>query len=179
MTGAAAAPVGASELQSGGSPAAPAPSPPHSNVPLEPEAARARIEVLKGDKDFFGRLSSSDQAVKQAALQEWTALHQAGFPAPAPVDAAAYGVQVAARSAQQWNEYMGWLKQRIALTPEMEAEVRNGVVREETWRWAREEKDRLVKDRAFYRRLMDGDRKATEDWERIKLLVGLRPVKVP
>jgi hypothetical protein len=159
-------------------PAAPLPSA-APTLPSEAVAARERIEVLKGDKDFFGRLNSTDQGVKQAALQEWTALHKTGFPAPAPVDAEAYGAQVAARSAQQWNEYMGWLKQRIALTPEQETEIRGGVVREETHRWAREERDRLVKDRAFYRRLMDGDRQATKDWEIVKLLIGLRPVKVP
>jgi hypothetical protein len=182
----AAAPAGATSDLLYGSTALPTPASPQwrpENYPVAPAAygaseavaARARIEELKADTDWVKRWAAGGEAEKR----EFADLHRAGFPSPAPVDVASQNAHAVARSAEQWNSYVGWLKQRIALTPEMEAEVRNGVVREETWRWARDEKDRLVKDRAFYRRLMDGDRKATEDWERIKLLVGLRPMKMP
>jgi hypothetical protein len=65
------------------------------------------------------------------------------------------------------------------VTPEQEAEMRGGVVREEFRNWALEQRDLLVKDKAFYRRLLDGDMAAKEKWGRVVALIGLRPVKVP
>jgi hypothetical protein len=51
------------------------------------------------------------------------------------------------------------------------------VVDEKSHQWAREEKDRLIKDRSFYRRLLDGDREANRQWGLLTSLLALRPVK--
>ena len=48
---------------------------------------------------------------------------------------------------------------------------------ERVHRAAIEEKDRLIKDRAFYRRLLDGDREANRQWGLLTSLLALRPVK--
>ena len=52
-----------------------------------------------------------------------------------------------------------------------------GVVDERVHRAAVEEKDRLIKYRAFYRRLLDGDREANRQWASLTSLLALRPVK--
>lgn len=57
--------------------------------------------------------------------------------------------------------------------------MRTGVIREDLHRLALEQRDLMVKDKAFYRRLLDGDMAAKEKWGRIIAAVGLRPVKAP
>ncbi len=52
------------------------------------------------------------------------------------------------------------LKQQFSLTAEQEAEIRGGVISATAHDWAGEEKERLIKDKGFYRRLLDGDRAA-------------------
>jgi hypothetical protein len=65
------------------------------------------------------------------------------------------------------------------ITPEQEAELRAGVVREDIRNLALQQRDLMVKDKAFYRRLLDGDMAAKEKWQRVIAVIGLRPVKVP
>ena len=62
------------------------------------------------------------------------------------------------------------------LTEVQELEIRAGVVDERVHRAAVEEKDRLIKDRAFYRRLLS-DREANRQWGLLTSLLALRPVK--
>jgi hypothetical protein len=141
--------------------------------------AQAAIKDRINDKAFGDRLRSADAAIAAAAKAEWTALHKAGFPAPEPVTAEAIGVQAAARAEQEWSTFFSAVRKEFAITDEQMREVRAGVIREDLHRKAVEEKDRLVRDRVFYRRLMDGDREAREKWARITLMIGLRPVKAP
>jgi len=61
------------------------------------EAARARIEELKGDKNFYQRLVVQKEV---AANRKWDALHKAGYPSAPVVDASAYGQATAARTEQ-------------------------------------------------------------------------------
>jgi hypothetical protein len=148
--------VGMSDVAA--TPAAPA------SVPLEqmsPEQAQEAIRARIHDKDFGAKLLAKDPA----ATAEWTGLHRVGFLAPQqPASVEDSANQQAARNAEGWNQYVGWLRQQWNLTPENEAEVRAGVIREQDYKWAQEEKARLIKDRGFYRRLMDGDRAAKESW---------------
>ena len=51
------------------------------------------------------------------------------------------------------------------------------MVDEKSHQWARQKKDRLIKDRSFYRRLLDGDREANRQWGLLTSLLALRPVK--
>ncbi|MFZ0373019.1 MAG: hypothetical protein WAL39_06860 [Xanthobacteraceae bacterium] len=76
-----------------------------------------------------------------------------------------------------WNAHIADLKSRFPLTEQQEAEIRSGVVDEKSYQWAREEKDRLVRSKEFYRKLMDGDRAANRDWGLITSILSLRPVK--
>ena len=141
---------------------------------LSPEAAREQIASRISDKEFGKRLLAKEPA----AFAEWSALHKAAYPSAQQIASAEdVNSQAAARNEEQWNTYFGWLKQRFALTPENEAEIRGGVIRSEIHQWAREEKDRLIHDKGWYKRLLDGDRQASADWERIKLMLSLRPVK--
>jgi hypothetical protein len=57
--------------------------------------------------------------------------------------------------------------------------MRGGVIREDLHKLALEQRDLLVKDKAFYRRLLDGDMAAKEKWSRTIAAIALRPVKVP
>jgi hypothetical protein len=171
MTEAAAAPALAT------TPPAPAPAVGTSDLlgaQLSPDAAREQIEARKSDKEFYKLLQEKDPA----ATKHWYDLHKAGYPTPQAVASVEdVNSQAAARNAEQWNNYFVWLKQQFALTPENEAELRGGVIRADLHEWAKEEKDRLVKDKGFYRKLLDGDREAKDKWERIKLMLSLRPVK--
>jgi hypothetical protein len=165
-------------------PAAPAtPSFMPAGFPATPEvfnapeavAARKEIELLKSDKEFGKRLLAKDPA----AFAQWSAAHKAGYPAAQQITSAEdVNSQVAARVAQEWDTHFTWLRQRFDLTPEHQAEVKAGVIRADIHQWAKDEKDRLIRDKNWYRRLLDGDRKASDEWERIKLMLSLRPVKV-
>jgi hypothetical protein len=168
-------------------PAAPvaAPQPP-SGMPATPAAfnspeavaARAQIATHIQDVKFRERLMSSDQEVKSVALGEWTKLHKTGYPVPEGIASQDdVNAQAAARNAEQWNSHIGWVRERMSLTAEQEAEIRGGVVPEAARRWAEEQKNLLVKDKGFYRRLLDGDRAAKKDWTIVTEMLALRPVK--
>jgi hypothetical protein len=153
-------------------PAAPVP------VPIEQmsrEQALAKIDTLKGDKEFYNKL----QKHEPDAHQRRAGLHKQAFPAPTAITSTEdVNNQEAARNAEGWNQYVSWLRQQWAVTPEQEAEIRNGVIRQEFYDWAKAKKDQMVRDRGFYRKLQDGDTAAREQWARITAMLALRPVKV-
>jgi hypothetical protein len=85
--------------------------------------------------------------------------------------------QEAQRNAEQWNVYMAGVHQQFTPTPEQEAEIYSGMIDERVHAWAKEEKDRLIKDRGFYRRLMEHDRAAKKDWGLVNQILSCRPVR--
>ena len=163
--------VGASALLTNST--APAAPPPPSFMPAgfpvappafdEPAAVAARAEInsLKSDKEFYSALKAErERGVTGPASQRWSGLHARGWPtAPAITSQADVDTQASSRNAEMWDAHIAALRTRFALTEQQEAEIRSGVVDEKSHAWAREEKDRLIKDRGFYRRLLDGDRK--------------------
>lgn len=176
MTNSIATPVASSP------PVAPAAAPPTAGdllaAPMTPEAARQAIEERKADKDFYKRLSGNDAELKAAAMAEWTKLHQTAYPAPQQIASTEdVNSQAAARNAERWNSYIGSLKTRFPLSAEQEAEIRGGVIPAEAHAWAREEKDRLIKDPGFRTKLLSGDRAANRDWGLVTSMLSLRPVK--
>jgi hypothetical protein len=141
-----------------------------------PEAALAQIETLKADKDFYNKLKQQDPA----AHAQWHGLHKAAYPIPPAVGSMDdVNNQAAQRNAEQMNTFIASMRARWPMTPEMEQEIRGGVIREEFHKQAQEEKDRLIKDREFRRKLLDGDRAANEHWGRTIAALSLRPVRVP
>jgi hypothetical protein len=68
--------------------------------------------------------------------------------------------QAAARNEEMWSGYIAALKQRADLSEQQGAEIRGGVVPEAAHAWTVEEKSRLIGDKGWYRRLLDGDRQA-------------------
>jgi hypothetical protein len=174
MTEAAIAPAGTTDLLNGG-------TPPSSFDAPEAASARAEIATLKADSDFFKTL----QAEKDRggpAHQKWAELHAKGWPAPiAPVSQDDVNAQASARNEQQLNTYFAWFRSQWAIPPDqvaaVEAEIRGGVIREDLHKLALEQRDLLVKDKAFYRRLLDGDMAAKEKWARTIAAIGLRRVR--
>jgi hypothetical protein len=146
-------------------------------IPIEKmtvDQARETIQKKIHDADFGSKLLAGDAA----ARAEWEGLHKRGFPTPTQVSSTEdVNNQQAARNAEGWNQYIGWMRQQWKLTPEQEAEIRGGVIREQDHNWAKEEKARLIKDRGFYEKLMNGDRGARESWGRVNAMLALRPVK--
>jgi hypothetical protein len=179
---AALPPVAASDLSS--APAAPAapPSfmptglpviPPSFDAP-EAVAARAKIEELKSSKQFGKKLLSKDPA----SFAEWTGLHKTGFPSPLQiVTTEDVALQAAARNNEQFNKYIGWMKQLFPLTPDQENEIKGGVIRADLHQEAKEIKDRLIRDAAFRRKLLDGDIESNKKWGTLLCALSLRPVQ--
>jgi hypothetical protein len=170
---------GVSDLLSNGgpppaAPVAPAwqPAPPVAFSAPEAAAARAEIETLKADKSFYKRLVVDKEP---AANQKWAELHSKGWPTvPGVSSQNDVNAQVEARRAEQWNGFfaaLGW-----SPTPEQQAEMKAGVVREDIHKIALERRDAMIKDKVFYRRYLDGDRAAKEEWGKVIAVVGLRPV---
>ncbi len=153
-------------------------TPPAFNAP-EAVAARAEIDTLKSDKEFYAAMKAErERGLTGPASQRWSDLHRKGWPSPAAITSQAdVESQATARNSEEWNKYFGWLRQQFRLTPENEAELRAGVIRADLHQWAKEEKDRLVRDQAWRRRMFDGGRKEVEEWSRITLMLSLRPVK--
>jgi hypothetical protein len=156
---------------------APAPAPTASDLTgqtLAPEAARARIEELKGNKEFYAKIQQKDLA----AHREWRELHRQGYPAAVQV-ASVEDVQSqeAQRNAEQWNGYIAAVKAQFPLTAEQETEIRSGVVDARVRDWAENEKQRMLKDRGFRTKYFDGDRAAAKDWGLVVQILSLKPVR--
>ena len=165
---------------------APAPAPAPSSQPVgmpvtpaafdAPEAVAARTEIKAriNDKEFYTKLKAQDPA----AHAEWSRLHAAGYPPPQQIASVEdVNSQAAARNEEQWNSYFAALQGRFPLTEENRAELRAGVIRADLHAWARDEKDRLIKDRGFRTKVLDGDRDANRQWGIITSMLSLRPVK--
>jgi hypothetical protein len=168
-------------------PAAPAPSWQPVGMPTTPaafdapEAVAAREEIKSriGDRDFYKALiAERERGNYGPASQAWAELHKRGYPAATAITSAEdVAKQQDGRAAEQWNSYISALKQRFPLSPNQEAELREGVINEDLHRWASEEKARVTRDKAFYRRLLDGDRGAAQQWGLLTSMLSLRPVK--
>jgi 5-formaminoimidazole-4-carboxamide-1-beta-D-ribofuranosyl 5'-monophosphate synthetase len=138
-------------------------------------SARAEIKDRIADKEFGAKLLRKDEA----ATKEWDALHKAGYPAPQQITSADdVQAQAAARNEKEWSTFIAALGTQWQITPEQISELRNGVVREDIRNIALQRRDAMVKDKAWYRRLLDGDRQAKEEWSKVVADIGLRPVKV-
>lgn len=79
--------------------------------------------------------------------------------------------------AQESSTFFSALEQHASLSDEQRAEIRSGVINEKLHKWPREEKDRLVKDRECRVKLLDGNRGASQQWQLVLAMLGLRPVK--
>lgn len=145
----------------------------------EAVAAREEIKTKIGDKEFYKTLvAERERGVTGPASQAWAELHKRGWPSqPSIASQADVDNQAKSRNAEHWNSYIGALKQRFDITPEQEAEIRGGVIRADLHAWAREEKDRLIKDRGFRTKLLDGSRAENHQWGMITSMLSLRPVK--
>jgi hypothetical protein len=159
-----------SDLLNGGAPA-------NSFEAPDAAAARAEVATLKADKEFFKTLQAEGER-GGPAHQKWAELHAKGWPAPiAPVSQDDVNAQAAARNERQWSTYIAGLGTQWQITPEQEAELRAGVIREDLHKQALQQRDLLTKDKAFYKRLLDGDVAAKEKWARVTAACSLRPVK--
>jgi hypothetical protein len=122
-------------------------------------------------------VAERERGVTGPASQAWADLHAKGYPSSSSIASQAdVDSQATARNEQQWNSYIGALKQHFPLSPEQETEIRGGVVNEGVHAWAQDEKARLIKDKGFYRRLLDGDRAAKREWGLVTAILSLRPV---
>ena len=167
--------------------AMPAPKFLPSGVPLPsaafdaPEAvqARAMIKEKIEDKEFYkSMIAERERGEFGPACQLWGELHRKGHPSgPAIASQADVDDQASNRNNEMMNAHIANLKTKFSMTPEQEAEIRGGVVDERAYRWAQEEKQLLIKDKVFYRRLLDGDRAANRDWGLITSILSLRPVR--
>lgn len=142
---------------------------------MTPEQAQAEISSLKNNTDFYKKLIAKDPE----ANARWTGLHKQGFPAPQQVASIEdVNVQANARREEAVNDFIAGFKAQWNVTIEQEAEIRNGVIREDIYKFAQEEKARLIADRVFRAKLLEGSRPEREQWGRVTAALSLRPVKV-
>jgi hypothetical protein len=156
-----------------------APAPAGGLPPLPPEAlaARTSIEALKADRSFYEKLTSEDLAVKQAAHTHWSSLHKTAYPAPEHISSIEdINNQAAARGAERWNSYIASLKAKFDLSPTQEAEIRAGVVNEDVFARAKDQREQMIRDRTFRTKLLDGDRAASKEWNLVLQILSMRPV---
>jgi hypothetical protein len=184
-------------IASPAAPAAPAPTTPAApaapatlpaGFPVAPSAfdapeavaARAEIKAKIGDSEFYKTLKAEKESgVSGPASKAWAELHAKGWPmAPGVSSQADVNAQADARVEGQWHTVFQGLNAQWSVSPEQEAEMRAGVVREDIRNFALQQRDLMIKDKAFYRRLLDGDMAAKEKWGRVVAVIGLRPVKV-
>lgn len=191
MTEAAIAPAApgaaASDLlnNSGGAvpPAAPAwqPALPIGYDAPEATSARAEIETLKADKNFYKFLiEEKERGVSGPANQRWSDLHRRGWPAPTAVTSQDdINAQGSARNEKEWSSFIAALGTQWQITPDQISELRLGVIREDLRNLALQQRDLMVRDKTFYRKLLDVNIEAKEKWQRVITAIGLRPIKVP
>jgi hypothetical protein len=136
---------------------------------LTPDEAKARIQTLTADKDFYNKLKQHDAA----SHREWAALHKAAYAS----DASPAG-QEAARNAERMNSHVATLREVMPdMTPGMEAEIRAGVATKFSHDWAVRQVRLMIEDRAFrHDLLVEKKAEAREKWARINALAALRVV---
>jgi hypothetical protein len=140
---------------------------------MTPEAARAEIETLKGDKAFYARL----QQQEADAHARWRGLHARAYPTPSAITSEAdVHNQAVARREQGWSDFLAWQRQLYGLNEEQLTEMRTGICTPEVRAWAVEEKERLLRDAAWHQRFKSGEREARNHWGRVVGILGLRPV---
>jgi hypothetical protein len=71
---------------------------------LQPEAAAARIESLKADKDFYAALQRKDGA----AMEEWNALHKSLTAPPPPVTPKEIATEADIKAEEQQRTAAAW-----------------------------------------------------------------------
>jgi hypothetical protein len=157
-----------------------APAVPMSDVTSTPTfdgpaavAARAEIETLKADKDFYNKLMQKDPG----AHQRWSDLHKAGWPAAQQI-ASAEDVQsqADARGQEQWNKHDIWQKQTFGLDDTQLAGIRRGECTHEQRDWALRTKDALLKDKAWLLLHKHGDANVVNLWGRVTNMLRLRVI---
>jgi hypothetical protein len=145
-----------------------------------PEAvsARAEIKTKIGDREFYKpMMAERERGVTGPASQAWSDLHKKAFPSPAAVTSQDdVNAQASARNEERFNAYLAALKQRFPLTADQDNEIRAGMINEGVHAWAREEKDRLIKDREFRTKLLNGSRAENLHWGLVTTALSLRPV---
>jgi hypothetical protein len=188
MTEAAATPApGASDLiNNSGAAAAKSPpalawqptAPPGYDAP-EAVSARAEIETLKADKTFYkSLLEEKEKGITGPANQKWADLHKRGWPLPTGIASESdANAEASARNEKEWSTFIAALGTQWQITPEQIAELRSGVIREDLHKLALQQRDLMVRDKIFYRKLLDGDMAAKEKWQRVIAAISLRPVK--
>jgi hypothetical protein len=81
-----------------------------------------------------------------------------------------------ARNAEVWYKHIMSVRQKMSLTPEMEAEIRRGTISTDVRQRTVEEKDRCMREEGFLKRLRAGDPDVTRRWNTILQILSLRPV---
>jgi len=161
-------PSGVTALMDAGPPAA---------APLSvPEAARAdafdKLQNWRHDGAFLKRLAEDDPGAKRE-------LEDARRAASTPTSVVINGRPSNAADAAAADQiFYDRLQDQYALTPAQVETVRNRMpATPEQARYFQAEKERLLNDRGFRQRLLDGDRDARNLWGRIILGTSL-PVAV-
>jgi hypothetical protein len=175
LSTAAPAPAAAPSYQPVGMPVTPA----AFDAP-EAQAARAEIRTKIADRTFYETLKSErERGVTGPATTAWANLHKTGFPSATEIASQSdVDGQAAARDAEAWNGYVSTIKQDIPhLTEQQEAEIRAGITNQVSRDWALREKDRMIKDPSFRRKLLDGGRAEREDWARVNAILSMRVVR--
>ena len=142
--------------------------------------ARAKIDQLKGNPDFYKQLhAEKDRGLSGAARQEWDRLHKVGYPVPTEITSQQdVDSQNAARNNEQLNGYVAFIKNDVpGLTEVQEAELRAGVTNQISRDWAVREKEIMIRSSDFRRKLLDGSRAEREAWAKVNAILAMRVVK--
>ena len=144
-------------------------------------SAQAEIKAKIGDSEFYKTLKAEKESgVSGPASKAWSDLHAIGWPmAPGVSSQDDVNAQASARNEKDWSTFIAALGTQWQITPEQISELRSGIVREDVRNIAIQRCDAMTLDKAFRRRLFDGDRQAKEEWSKVVAVIGLRPVKVP
>jgi hypothetical protein len=144
-------------------PAAPAPwSPELANAAatLSPEAAAARIESLKADKEFYAALNRSDAA----ARSEWDELHRSLTRPPPPASPnvaseADAATQAQERAASARKECVAeWRRNGAMITAQQEEEyVNRRVIAQAEWDRHRDTLESYTRNRELGRKFVEKD----------------------
>jgi hypothetical protein len=107
-----------------------------------------------------------------------------GFPPPSQITLEntkdAVAAQEELRSSQMMEGKIASLLKVADLSPAMQEEIRRQQpIAADEQKFARQEIDRLKRDKGFVRKLLDGDRQASSDWTRLHQIITLPTAKTP
>jgi hypothetical protein len=161
--------------------AAPSPAPASSSVGGTPtydspsaEAARQTIRDRIADREFGARLLKREEA----AMREWQSLHSAGFP-PLQQTTLENVQDLAAndelrRQSEQMESGIAALLKIADLTPRQQDEIRRQQpIAEWEQKVARQEIERLKRDKAWVRRYLEGGREENTTFTRLHQIISL------